>query len=376
MEKNLRAALADSLDRAPLQRTLARLLAEQGKIADAIRLIEASKSAAPMSPDDLAVLAKWYTVADRPDDARRAKIDTFLMMEEYQISNWLQQQQDHWTRDEGQLPSELNEDILFAFQAVFEKSQSPQNYVYQLHSFYTASRDFRLLRMIPDAVVGRTAQQIYPFIEQLRSSILEEIRDEATADELLKRLNTVRQTAKSATDSRALNLLEAEIERRAGKVLNQPGPHAKAAVAALKRAFDRQWADGEELQMAKYLAGMGTIADADFKAEHRKQLRSLQAKSLKGSDTHFQISSYLAKTLARSKESTDEAIGVMEIALRQYHAASGAGLPQSLNSSLEGYHPDPRTARNDYLSEEKSSWSANLNRHAPDSQADLDNRSV
>ena len=66
------------------------------------------------------------------------------------------------------------------------------------------------------------------------SRVLDEVRDEATADELVKRIAEVRPSAKTAVDQRALDLLELLVERRAAELQNQPGPHADKALAALR----------------------------------------------------------------------------------------------------------------------------------------------
>ena len=57
--------------------------------------------------------------------------------------------------------------------------------------------------------------------------------------------------AATDVDRRAFDLLETMTERRAAELQNQPGPHVEKAVAALQRAFNRQWAPGEERLMAE-----------------------------------------------------------------------------------------------------------------------------
>ena len=143
LEQSLRKLLRDSNNPVPFQLTLARLLAEQGKVEDAISLAETAKKSSTLSPSDLSSLAQWYLVVDRRDDYQQARIDAFAFMQEYQISNWLNKKLQPWQRNDRRLPSELEEDILFAFQALFEKSQSPSNYSHLLERYYTACRDFR-----------------------------------------------------------------------------------------------------------------------------------------------------------------------------------------------------------------------------------------
>ena len=333
LEQSLRKSLRESKNPAPLQMMLARLLAEQGKIDDAIGLAEAAQKAVTLSPSALSTLAQWYLVADRPDDYRRARIDTFAKMGEYKISNWLNHNLQRWTRSDARPPSELNEDVLFAFEALFEKSQSPDYYCGNLKAYYTACRDFRLLKMIPNAVVGRTPQQIYPFLSKLNSGVLSELRNEATADEIVARIEELRKTKTTATDLRALDLLEAMVRRKAAEILNQPGPHVDAALNAMQRAFDRDWADGEKLQMAEFLKDLHKISNETLAAEQLREIRQLHAQTAAGSDTHFQISWYLAQVLGWYNQ-PEQAIRTMEVALRAYHEENLPGLPASSSTQF------------------------------------------
>ena len=336
LEQSLRKLLRDSNDPVPLQLTLARLLAEQGKIEDAIGLAETAKSISTLSPSDLSTLAQWYLVADRRDDYQQARIDAFASMPEYQISNWLNQNPPPQQRNDESLPSELEEDTLFALQALFEKSQSPSGYSDLLRRHYTAYRDFRLLKMLPDAVVGRTPQQVYPFLNQLNSQVLHELRNEAALDKILQRITELRKTKTTSTDLRALDLLEAMVGRRGAEMLNQPGPHETAALAAMQRAFERDWASGEKLQMAKFLVGLKKVSNPKIAAEQLREIRDLYAQTTGGTDSHFRMSWYYAQVLLWNSQ-TDQAIGVMEVALRKYHEENKAGLPAGLNSTFNSY---------------------------------------
>ncbi|MEO2016574.1 MAG: hypothetical protein ABGZ53_19625, partial [Fuerstiella sp.] len=232
LETELRQWILSDEFPAAWQLVLGRLQAERGKIDEAIGLFETVERHSQLSPGDYQMLGDWYLVVDQRESRRRAKVEVFMSMEEHQINSWLWQQRRPWYQTDVPLPTELDENVLFAFQAMFEKSNQPQNYVNQLRDFYTACRDFRLLKMLPDSITGRTPQQIYPFLESLRTNVMHEIRNEATADEILKRIVEVRSAKKSATDLRALDLLEAMIERQSAEVLNQPGPHIDAAVEA------------------------------------------------------------------------------------------------------------------------------------------------
>lgn len=322
---------------APWQLALGRLSAERGKIEEAIRLYEAVQKETPLSPADFSALGDWYLVIDRKEQYKRAKIEVFKAMPEYQISNWIRQVREPWQRTDTPLPAEFDERVLFAFQALFEKSNEPQNYLYELREFYTATRDFRLLAMLPDSLVGRTPQQIYPFLNQLQSSVLYEMRNESAADEILKRLAAVRAKSESAIDFRALDLLEAIVERQSAAVLNQPGPHIDKAIAALKRAFEREWAEGEVRQMAEFLDSLGTITQPGLNDERLRQLRALHPLTKPGTDDRLFVAWHLAHALFWSHNQKEEGLAVMQVALREYQATHAEGWPAHANTPLDGY---------------------------------------
>ena len=147
---------------------------------------------------------------------------------------------------------------MYAFTALFEKASQPQNYLNQLQQFYAATRDFRLLAGLGDAVLGHTAGQVYPFLQGM-SGVLGEVRDEATADSIVERIVAVRRRAKTEVDRRALDLLELLVERRAAEIQNQPGPHVQRALTAMRQAWKRQWSPGEPRLVAELLASLGHI---------------------------------------------------------------------------------------------------------------------
>ncbi len=65
----------------------------------------------------------------------------------------------------GTLPGELEEDVLQIFAVLFAKSSEPANYVDLLRQYYLATRDFRLLTGLADAVIGQTAGKVYPWLK-------------------------------------------------------------------------------------------------------------------------------------------------------------------------------------------------------------------
>ncbi len=337
LQRNLQKWIREDDAHAQWQLSLGYLLAERGEIDEAIQLLETVERHGQLSPADYRSLADWYLVADRRDPYQRARIAVFQSMQEYQIHNWLRQKIEPWNRSDVRLPTELDEDVLFGFQALLEKSNQPENYLNDLRNFYTSCRDFRVLKMVPDSVVGRTPQQIYPFLQRLSSTVLYEIRKEATADQLLQHLYAVREKVDTPTDARALDLLESLVERQAANVLNQPQPHIKVAVAALRRAFERGWAEGEVRQMAQFLSELGTTSQREIAEERLHQLRQLHRLTPPGSEDRLFVGWYLAHALFHSYGDRAGSLAMIESALDEIASHHAAGWPVHLNEPLGGY---------------------------------------
>src|SRR5262249_45888169 len=127
------------------------------------------------------------------------------------------------------LPEEIPEDVLLRFGALFRKASSPEGHLWLLQSYYEATKDFRLLETVPRAVLGQTALPAYPFLRS-PAPLLALASDEATVDRLEARLRELCAGGVSATDRRALRLLEFLVERAAAAQTNGGGPHLSRAL--------------------------------------------------------------------------------------------------------------------------------------------------
>lgn len=312
------------------------LLAEQGKMSEAIRELEAVEAADELSPSAYASLADWYLAQGQRAKHEHAAAAIYKTMPEYQISQRIAQKLNRWQRADGPVPTQLDPEVLRMFAVLFDKSNSPQAYLYHLQQFYQASHDFRFLSGLPDAVLGHTAQRVYPFVQGMKS-VLDEVRDEATADEIVKRIAEVRPRAKSIVDQRALDLLEVLVERRAAEVVNQPGPHRERALAALVRASKRKWGPGEPRLMADFLAGLGKISQAALADEQLRQLKALRLdQSGRGSFDSLHIAHRHALTL-NAYQRRAEAIDLLQVELQEFQAANKGVLPVFANEALASY---------------------------------------
>jgi tetratricopeptide (TPR) repeat protein len=314
---------------------LAFVLAEQGKIAEGIRLLETVKDAGELRPGELRALANWYLVQDRRDDYSNAMDDVYIATSEWQLQNWLWQQLQRLQNPSADAPAALDDSVLRAYHALLHKSPTPQNHIPQLRSFYQATRDFRLLKDMAGAVVGHSSQRVYPLIQSYES-VFEEVREEATVDAVRDEIKRLRERAVNAVDERALDLLEVKIERRASALENQAAPHTELALAALKRAYSRPWSDGERRLMAEFLAGLGTVKDDSFAREQRRQLGELHQASEVGSTDRL----FIATAWARCRwgyGDEDAALNLLESAIGEYRLAHDGKLDQEANSAVDYY---------------------------------------
>ena len=336
LERELQAWLRADAPTAPWRVLLANLIAERGKIAEAVTLFEVAEKDKLLSSRDVRQLADWYLVLNRRDDYERTRIAAFKLIPENHISNVLYQVRNR-LRYNNKLTSELDENTLFMIRALFEKSSNPENYLSQLRDLYATCRDFRLLQMIPDAVLGRSPQQIYTYLEALRHQLLSELRNEATADPIIARIRELRRRDLTSTDLRALDLLEVVIERKSAELLNQPGPHIENCLAALKRAFARQWTDGEPLMMAFFLRQMEKLPHPSLVEEQLREMQALRQLTKPGSREHLQITTHDCVLRFRYYGRQEEALRDMSAEVALYEAANGGRWPAADNDNLDTY---------------------------------------
>ncbi|MFZ4394433.1 MAG: VIT domain-containing protein [Kiritimatiellia bacterium] len=319
------------------------LMAEQDRVQDAVRQFEAAKTADGLDPRELRSLADWYLALGQKDRHSDALIEALMAEEEYSLSQRLSPILRPWSEQREAPPPELDPETFNIFKALFRKSQRPQNYADQLREFYRYTRDFRLLECLAEGVLGHTAQQAYPFLGSLQG-ILNEVRDEATVDSIVRHLGKVRERVKTRVDQRALDFLELQAERRAAELANQPGPHAGKALAAMQRVFKGDWDAGERRLMADVLAGLGRIKGEEVGREQLRQLKELHACREQPAEDRLQIALRLAETLW-AYERRDEALDKLEAALAEFREMNKGILSVTANNAFArfvGYLKDAK----------------------------------
>jgi Tfp pilus assembly protein PilF len=313
-------------------RDLAAVQAERGRLADAVTVFEEIRKLGELGAADLRTLADWYVVLDAKEKSRATLVLSWQARNEWETQNWLESRMYRFQRSGDDVPSEMDAEVPLAFIALFRKSRYPANYVWTLQSFYAATRDFRLLECIPEAVTGQTSQQIYPFLEVLRS-VTGAIQEEATLDRLEKHLRSMHALSQHDVNRRALRLLEFMARHRAAEQTHGAAPHTAAALAALKEAFKLAWADGEPQMMAAFLANQGGMKPEALAEEQLRELGVLYGGAAVGTEARLAIGAHLA-TAQWANGRRQEAIMTLGGVLAEERAANGGKLPPSGHQRL------------------------------------------
>ena len=330
LEIALRSWLHEGGSAPAWRRTLGYLLAETGRITEAIAQFETLRGTGQLSGNEWTTLADWYLVEGRRTDRDAADLERFLAMPEHQLSNlyYVKTSQAGVT---GVV--EVDEEILAILTALLQKSQYPANYIWQVQSLFQQTREPRLLGVLAKGLLGHSPGRVYPVLENVRY-ILQEIQDEASVDAAVAAIEATRKAAKSAVDRRALDLLLVSAERRAAELLNQPGPHGKKALAALRRAGKGTWQDGERRLMAGFLAGLGAITWDPLAKAQREVMEALADGETPGTEDHLAVASYLATVRWNYGKQTQAIAGLLR-SLDAYLDVHGGALSAAQNSYVE-----------------------------------------
>ena len=272
------------------RRALGYLMAETGRIPEAIEHFEALRGSGQLMGHEWSTLADWYLVEGRRSDRDGANLERFLALPEQQLSTYYYQ----ITSRAGVTGAiEVDEEILSLLTAMLRKSQYPANYVWQVQNLFQQTRDSRLLGVLADGILGHSPGGVYPILENIRY-ILSEVQDEASVDSGVAAIEAVRKRAKSVLDRRALDLLLVAVERRATELVNEPGPHGKNALRALARAGKDTWQEGERRLMADFLVNLGHIAWDQLAQAQRQGMEALLDGEQRGTEDHLAIAASLA----------------------------------------------------------------------------------
>jgi hypothetical protein len=297
-------------------RDYAYILAERDDLRSAVKVLEQIEEADELNHRDYRLLADWYHALDMKDKVAEAKAKSWEVVNDYTIANWISGQTYKYERRGDGIPPALDPEIQTALTILMRKAPHPANHMYTIRRLYRATKDFRILQCLPEAVLGHTAQQIYPFLQNF-TSIAGNIDDEATLDQLTDHLKSLHGKAESDVNRRALRLLEFMVQYRAADQAHGQGPHLEKALTALKDAFKGDWEDHEPVMMAEFLANHRRISQPTIQTEQVRQLKALFAMVKPGTLDRLRVGGHYSQILWRY-QAWDDAIQVAETAILEY----------------------------------------------------------
>ncbi len=270
---------------------LAYLQAERGGLQEAVEMLEKVKAEDELAPADWRALSDWLLALDQKARHHQAKAQQYATFSEQTLYGWLQQQHAMVQRQGQGVPSQLNVDTFIVIPELFRKTQSPAHYFHTVQALYEATKDFRLLTGMADGTLGHTPGQVYEMLQHWRR-LISVLQEEATLDELSKRIDELRKSSTSNVDRRALDLLQAFLHRKAATQINQPGVHAKQAVECLQRAMQHAWQPEEPAALARLIQQMHQEDHAAWKEELTAVYTKLMELTRPGSPERVEVTYY------------------------------------------------------------------------------------
>ncbi|HQR42147.1 MAG TPA: hypothetical protein PLX97_05670, partial [Gemmatales bacterium] len=270
---------------------LAYLQAERGGLQEAVALLEKVKADDELAPADWRALSDWLLVLNEQARHRQAKVEQYATASEQALYGFLQKQHALVSRQGQGVPSSLNEDTFLVIPELFRKTQSPTNYFHMVQALYEATKDFRLLTGLADGTLGHTPGNVYQLLQSWRQ-LISVLQEEATLDELSKRISLLRQSTTSNVDRRVLDLLQAFLHRKAATQINQPGDHAKLAIECLQRAMKHSWHPEEPAALAQLILQLHQEDHAAWKEELQTVYSKLMELTKPGSPERATVAFY------------------------------------------------------------------------------------
>ena len=307
------------------------LLAEQGRLADAVKLFEAVRDSDDLRTEEFHALAGWCAAIGRPKAHDRAVYETFRTMDENQLSNWISREMQSWG-DSETAPRELDAELPAALLAVLHRHGNPQEYLGFILQLHRSSHKVQLPAMLAESLLDQTAERSYSILTAA-PGMLSELKEEAPLQALIRRIPQVRSRTKKPMEQRTLDLLEMLVECRVAGLRDDPGPDLDRALVALRRAWRRPWEPGEPGLMAALLQALGEIGQESLAAEQLRQLDRLWRDAPRNSKERSDIAQCLVETLW-DYDREDEALDRFSSAVAEQRAAGGGVLPPNNQGDL------------------------------------------
>lgn len=302
------------------------ILAQQGDLRGAIAQFEEVDALEELGPRWLKALADWNFVLGRDAERTALQIRRFDRMPIHAFYGIFDRELGR-LRPDGKNggPATVDPEILLAAQSLMRRAPRPDEYLHILLRLYDTTKDVRILDALPLGMIGHSQEAIYDLLENFSERCVGNIHEEATLDGLREQAMLAFPSAKTDTDRRALRLLLALVEGRAANVLDEPMPHVRASLAALRAAFKGEFAPTERRLYVHLLWLLDSGDDESIDRERLRQMSTLLAAETDPVD-RFAIAADLSETLWNGGEA-DRAVDVAELALAEFREYCGGVLP-------------------------------------------------
>lgn len=307
-------------------RPLAWILVERDQLARAAAVVTRLDERGAAGHADLRLAADWFTALDQRPQADAARRRSWELADEWTIAAALQQDVQKVSRRGEEVPEPLDPEAPVRVTVLLAKATSPAQHVWVVQQLYQTTRDFRLLEGLADACLGQSVERVYDLLQGIRQ-VTDSIQEEATLDQLGKRIAALGPKARTDVDRRALRLLEFTARRRAAEQTNGAGPHLAAALEALRGAWKGEWQPGERQRLARFLVNQGTLAQP-LAQEQLRQVTELLAATEVGSLERLELAGALA-TLQWGYGDQTGAVRTLSGAVQATRQQSAGGVPPS-----------------------------------------------
>ncbi|MEM1450653.1 MAG: VIT domain-containing protein [Planctomycetota bacterium] len=312
-------------------RDLAHVMVERGDLERALALFREVEALDELTHDDYRTVAGLLTALDRPEEAREAKIRSWEVVDEQELGGRLKNEAYALQRRGNGVPVEIDDEVPLRLIALMRRSSQPSRWIEVVQSYHRPTKDFRVLECLPEAVLGRSTQEVYLVLRSLRRST-ELIQEEATVDRLVAHARERLASVNSGVDRRALRLLEFAVVQRAAQQGVGTAKHVESARAALLACEKAEWTDGEPRLMAHFLESLGALRPEALADEQLRVLSLLRGEA-DDPDDRLAIAVSHAKTLwAHGRQ--EEAIRALEGALASRRESTDGLLPVEANVPL------------------------------------------
>ncbi|MBL8813852.1 MAG: hypothetical protein JNM43_27030, partial [Planctomycetaceae bacterium] len=240
---------------------LGRVLAELDRLEEAVALYESAGTRDELSAQEWQQLSVWQHALDRRQDMQNSIRRSWKHQTPEELMSDLNQALQAWQNSPETRTPQSSEDVRLRLEILLQGTSNLDSAVRLLAQWYKATHDPLVMDSFAPFVTGRSRALLFDVLEYTQSAI-NDVDQEAGSDALLRSIETERlrilakpetrdgDKAQKRLDLMGLRVLELQASAAATRVTNQPQPHERAVIAALKELEQFDWSDTERQRIA------------------------------------------------------------------------------------------------------------------------------